>query len=376
MPANGCGGFSVRRAKGTPIAVVRTRGVVWRLAIVVAAVALALGGLVGPAAARQETPEAVAGACPSDTPGANAGTSGQDCPPAAVPTGEITEQLPPPDMPSANEEGYTFDLGATLTADFDAVPSEAPVYALERPEPTKNDTRALAERLKIDGEVEDRGNGVFVVSGDGQLFVTPDLIQYLSAADLPKGDLPDDEEAITTAREWLRHTELAPPDLGEGTVASRTEESDRIVVLFTPVEPERLLAGYPSITVSLGPEGVVLEAASRWATITQQDLYRLESAEDAWFSVEANQVYIEAELDGSGLPQGAQVEGTVEYTDIDLAYTTAGPPGREQFLTPVFVFTGRLSLDGRKESYPISAYVPALADSGAPVGRLPSASAS
>ena len=342
----------------------------------VAAVALALGGLVEPASARQETPEAIASACPSDTPGANAGTSDQGCPPAAVPTGEITEQLPPPDMPSANEGGYTFDLEATLTADFDAVPTEAPVYALERPVPTKNATRALAERLKIEGEVEDRGNGVFVVSGDGQLFVTPDLIQYLSAADLPKGDLPDDEEAIATAREWLRRTELAPPDLGEGRVASRTEASGRIVVLFTPVEPERLLAGYPSITVSLGPKGVVLEAASRWATITQQDLYRLEPAEDAWFRVETNQVYIEAALDGSGLPAGAAVEGTVEYTDIDLAYTTAGPPGREQFLTPVFVFAGRLSLDGRKETYPISAYVPALADSGAPVGRLPSPSAS
>lgn len=290
------------------------------------------------------------------------GTEGVDA------SGEVAEQLPPADLPTTNEQGLSFRLESTLTVGFTGISSEAPVYRLVPPDPTAETTAALAERLGINGQVDDRGEGTFVVSGNGDLFVTPALIQYISAAPAPEGEPPDDEEAVALARDWLRESCLFPPDLGTGTVVSCTEESARVVVLFRPAEPEPLLAAYPSITVSLGPGGTVLEASSRWASILREERYQLRSAEDAWRQIERGEGYIEVTFEEEVFPQGSEVVGTAEYSSIGIAYTTGGLPGEEQFLEPVFVFTGRVSPEGSDQSYPARAFVPALADSGSPVG--------
>jgi hypothetical protein len=73
-------------------------------------------------------------------------------------------------------------------------------------------------------------------------------------------------------------------------------------------------------------------------------------------------------LEGADLPAGADVTGTVTYNDISIGYTTAGPPDGTQYLEPVFVFKGRVRVEGQEGTFPIRAYVPALANSGAPVG--------
>ncbi len=290
-------------------------------------------------------------------------------------SGEVAEQLPPADLPTTNVQGLSFRLESTLTVGFTGISSEAPVYRLVPPAPTAEATAALAERLGIDGQVDDRGGDTFVVSGNGDLFVTPTLIQYISAEPTAEGDPPGDEEAVALARDWLREACLFPPDLGTGTVVSRTEESARVVVLFTPVEPELLLAAHPSITVSLGPDGTVLEASSRWASILRDERYQLRPAEDAWRQIERGEGFIEATFGEETFPQGAEVVGTAEYTSIEIGYTTAGLPGEEQFLEPVFVFSGRVTPEGGDQSYPARAFVPALADSGSPVGvsNFPSA---
>jgi hypothetical protein len=67
-------------------------------------------------------------------------------------------------------------------------------------------------------------------------------------------------------------------------------------------------------------------------------------------------------------PAGSEVTGRVTYSGVELAYTTAGPPGGKQYLVPVYVFTGRIRPEGSEKTYPIRAYVTALANSGAPVG--------
>jgi len=82
----------------------------------------------------------------------------------------------------------------------------------------------------------------------------------------------------------------------------------------------------------------------------------------------SNQGYIEADIAAADLPAGATVTGTVTYNNVSIAYTTAGPPGGDQYLVPIFVFRGRMRLEGGEETYAIRTYVPALANSGAPVG--------
>lgn len=283
-------------------------------------------------------------------------------------SGEVAEQLPPPDLPTTSKQGYTFDLQASLKADLKKVATDAPVYALDRGAMTKAQAQKLADKLKIGAKVKARGTDGFTASGEGELFITPDLIQYQSASGPKDGKLPSDEEAVTAARKWLRGSGLTPADLGEGHVASRVEPSHVVVVVFAPIEPDGLLAAYPSITVSLGPKGEVLEAAKRWADIQPADTYQLRSAEDAWKDVQVGEVYIEANLTEADFPAGADVSGSVTYNDISIGYTTAGPPGGTQYLEPVFVFKGRLRIEGKKGTYAIKAYLPALANSGAPVG--------
>ena len=139
--------------------------------------------------------------------------------------GEVTVELPPPDLPTTNEQGYTYDLRATLKADLDAVPREAPVYELRRKQATLEQAEKLAEKLEINGDVTDRGDGTFEASGDGQLYFSTELTQYFSPNPGSDGKLPEDEDAIAFAKECLRVTWLLPPYLGEGEVASRIDET-------------------------------------------------------------------------------------------------------------------------------------------------------
>ena len=284
--------------------------------------------------------------------------------------GEVTVELPPPDLPTANEQGYTFDLKSSLKADLDAVPRESPVYELRRTSATLEKAQALADKLGIGGEVTDRGDGTFEANGNGQLFYSTELIQYFSAEKAEDDKLPGDEEAIDFGRDWLRLTGLLPADLGKGKVVSRIEETKRLSVFYGPAEPGDVLASFPSISVTIGPKGVVLEASSRWASVVRTDVYQLMPAEQAWQIVESGQAYIQADLAKADIDPGSDISGRVTFSDISIAYSTSGPPGGKQYLQPVYVFIGKLRIDDKDGSYTIRAYVPALANSGAPVGSL------
>lgn len=281
---------------------------------------------------------------------------------------ELSPELPPPDFPTTNVEGYTFDVRYSLSAELDGVPREASVYELLREEPTVKTVQRIADKLDIDADVEDRGDGSFTASGNGELFVTIDVIQYLSAAETSDEDLPSDDKAIADARDWLRQASLLPPDVGEGSVITRIDDAHRLIVGFVPAEPKDVLSGYPSITVTMGANGEVLEAAIRWANIVRADVYQLMSPQQAWQLVSSGQAYLAPELRDADIEPGTDVKGRVTFSSISIAYATAGPPGGRQFLQPIYVFDGRIRPEGDDRTYPITAYVSALANSGAPVG--------
>ncbi|HEV2107526.1 MAG TPA: hypothetical protein VGR16_04635 [Thermomicrobiales bacterium] len=291
-----------------------------------------------------------------------------DASPEVEPSGEVAVRLPPANIPSTNERGYNYQLEAALSADLNAVRLDAPVYRLVTEPMTESEVAAMAQQLGITGDVESRGGDVYAVSGNGELFVTPGLAQYLAPHSDEPGELPADEQAVVIARDWLMETGLAPPDLGPGHVITRSPEAGRVLVQFDPLQPERLLAAYPSILVTLGNSAEIVEARVQWPEIEQHDLYRLRTAESAWRDVEAGRAYIEAPLEGGGFEQGSEILGTALYDDIAIGYTTSGPPGGEQFLQPVYIFSGQLTPEGSLESYPIAAYVPALPSSGTPAG--------
>jgi hypothetical protein len=282
---------------------------------------------------------------------------------------EIAAQLPAADLPTMNEQGFLFELESTWSGSFEQIPSEAPVYRMGVQTFDQAGVEEMASRLGISGEIEDQGGGTFAVDGDaGNLFVTAGLQQYTSSAEVPEGELPNDEQAIAYAREWLRQTQLLPADAGEGSVVAHIEDPARVIVSIEPVRPENVLSAYPSITVHLGPNAAVIEASFRWADLSQADTYSLQPVESAWTEVAEKRSYLQAEVPGDIAEPGSTVTGQVDYNQVSISYTTSGIPGETQYLQPVYVFTGTLTVDGTDSTYPITAYVPALVNSQQPVG--------
>ena len=294
--------------------------------------------------------------------------------PSPAPSGsggssEVTQQIPPADLPSGNQRGYDLRIDASLKADLSSAPQRADVYKLTVKPMSKDETTALAKALGLSGSVEDRGNSTYAVSGNGDLFVSPMLVQYLSNQTPTLAKLPSDDEAVGYARDWLRKVNLAPADMGDGKVSSRTEAVGRVTVTFAPAQPTNILAAYPNITVVVGSDGTVLEAAVRWASVSLADHYLLRTGDSAWKDVESGNAYIEAAFDNQKLDVGSVVEGKATYTQISLAYTTGGTPGGDQYLEPVFVFSGKLqATKGASGTTDIKAYVPAIVTQNTPVG--------
>lgn len=293
----------------------------------------------------------------------------QDSTPEPPGDSEVTTQLPAADLPNINEQGYLFELESTWTGSLDTVPREAPVYQMNLPAHDPSSVDQMASRLGIEGEVVDQGSGTYQVEGDtGTLFVTGGLEQYTSSAEIPEGDLPEDDQAVAFAREWLRQTQLLPADAGEGSVVARVDEPARIIVTIEPISPENLLSEYPSITIIMGPDALVLEASFRWSTLSTTDTYSLRPVDSAWTEVAEKRSYLQVEVPEGVAEPGTTITGQSVYDSVSIGYTTSGIPGETQFLQPVYVFTGTLTPEGSDTSYPITAFVPALVNSQQPVG--------
>ncbi|MDQ4100485.1 MAG: hypothetical protein M3121_08300 [Chloroflexota bacterium] len=281
---------------------------------------------------------------------------------------EVAAELPPVDLPTMNEQSFTFELTSSFAGSLDTTPQEAPVFQMTLQEVDLERARQIATQLGVQGEVTERGTGIFAAEGNGSVYFAPGLIQYVSPTAAPTGELPADDAAIAYAKEWLRQVGLLPADIGDGEVRSRLEEPGRVVVVFKPVTPQALLSDLPSISVTLGPAGTILDASVRWAELAQGDVYQLRPPDQAWDDVAGMRAYLQTTLPDDEYPQGSTITGTAEYEEVTIAYTSSGIPGEQQYLQPVFVYTGRITPEGSEDSFPITAYVPALANSQQPVG--------
>lgn len=296
------------------------------------------------------------------------GAAAQD---ATAPAGgetELAPQLPAVDLPTMNEMSYTFEIDSSWNGSG-STPAELPVYQFSGKTYSEDEVRQIADTLEIGGDISSQGEGTFTVTGDGSLYTTPGLLQYVSGAEVDEdAEMPSDEEATAAAREWLRTTSLSPANIGDGEIAARISSPARLVVAFKPANPSPLLSSTPGIAVTVGPGGAVLEARIAWADITEGDVYRLRGEEDAFSMVASRQSYLDLTLPEEQFPQGTVVKGKASYNQVSIAWTTSGVQGDTQYLQPVYVFTGTFTPAEGDGSYPITAYVPAIITGLQPVG--------
>ncbi len=72
-------------------------------------------------------------------------------------TTEIAPELPPPDLPTLNAQGWSFDLKSTLNMDLASVPTQTAVYIIRREVTTQETAETLVETLGIGAELVSAG---------------------------------------------------------------------------------------------------------------------------------------------------------------------------------------------------------------------------
>lgn len=281
---------------------------------------------------------------------------------------ELAKELPPVDLPTMNVQGFVFNIESTYNGTPGGTPADAPVYAMMLQKLDGDQAKSMADALGIDADIKDQGNGTYSADGNGKLFITPGLAQYVAPGSSPEGSLASDDEIIAAAREWLRSKNQLPGNIGDGTIEEKVDNPAQAIVVFSPVSPSPLISSIPSISVTVGASNTIVEASWRWADITQADTYQLRPVDQAWTEVVERRSYVNTALPSDKYPDGSTVEGAAIYSSVSIAYAPSGVPGEQQYLQPVYVFTGTFTPKDTQDSYAITAYVPALASAKQPVG--------
>jgi hypothetical protein len=283
-------------------------------------------------------------------------------------TGDFGE-LPAADMPSgspADAMNLTFNLDMSLQS----VPSQAPVYQMQRRTWTADSAQQLATSLGIEADVIDQGNNSFRVEDEtASVYVTSTLVQYIRTVS-PEDEipaLPANDTLQQAARRWLLDHHLVGADIGPADVVHRDEDSGIAYVLVKPVEPPNIIAATPSAGISVRSDGAVVEAMIHWPQSLRSSTYGLRSAESLWEDARRGQQFVDINL--AELPADFHGRsGTVTVTSASIAYTVAGSAVGEQFLVPVVVFAGNASIEGMSAPVPVQIYVQAVGAQAAPRG--------
>lgn len=283
-------------------------------------------------------------------------------------------ELPSADIPSGTPGSRRLALTYHLNMSLQQIPRQADVYLLQPRSWKPADAEKLAKSLGITGAIQDQGNGSFKASGNGDLYISTSLVQYIaprggSTSGTPTASqpLPGNDALVQTARGWLIQQNLLGAAIGPGSVVSRDEHTNIAQVLVKPVEPSQLLSALPSANVTLDGAGHVLEAYVRWPASMPRSSYGLRSAADLWADATKGLGYIE--IDDTALPPGTgSLSGEATITSSSLAYTTAGAPETKQYLVPLVVFEGQVTVAGASAPIPIKIYVPAVGAQASPRG--------
>lgn len=265
-------------------------------------------------------------------------------------------QLPPAQIVSGGLS-RNLDFSYELDTSTLGAPQTALVYKLVWPERSMDDAQAMADSLQIGGAVEDLGGGNYQALGDSaELYIAPDVVQYVNLDGSAGGELEDDETLTSYAQDWLSSNGLISTTPGPASVIGRDEDANIAVVLVKPANPSPMLAFFPSASVTLAPGGVVQQANIQWPADYTPSEYGMKSLNEVWNRVVAGEGAVEADL--SGVSGSGPVSGSFTVDEIGVGYSVASGSNGD-FLVPLMVFYGTGFAD-TGETFPMSIYVPAV----------------
>jgi hypothetical protein len=311
------------------------------------------------------TPSSTLPATPTEADPVTQESTPTEEPAEPTPGDEISTPLPEPEMGDFGElpspllpsggPASALDLSYQLDMSLTDLPSTATVYQILWPSFSLSDAETAAANLGITGAVIEEAPGAFRAGDDfGALYVSPREVNYSAFVDNDGEVLPDQATAIQIGLEWLGTTALLGVAIGEGSVVAVEEETGVMVVEFRPAEPAPNLAPTPSAVVTIGRDGVVLNARLQWPQDYAVSDYGLAAPDQIWQAVNNETGYLEADL--TNLTGEGSLSGTMTITGYSVAYTLAG----SDYLSPVIRFEGIVRLDETSEEVPAAVSVPAI----------------
>lgn len=256
-------------------------------------------------------------------------------------------------VPTAETSDVAGRLSHNLVLNTPAKKTVGSVIVYETIPPTvnKESTLALAKKFNVTGTLR----GDTAVQSDDlvfgvQLTKNSGCAEYMNAKrpnaiqDAPD-NLPTDDEAITIATKFLKDRDLYPEGIGDPVPkrenAYTVGKGDEIYFGQIGVWYPRYLNGLKvegtQLVVYVGGSGDVIGYFANWRDYTPDKEYPLISQQDAFEQMKTEGVSV-------GMNEK---DAPVSIDTVYLAYRTKAGAYPEDYLEPVWVFKGNVTIDGK-----------------------------
>ncbi len=280
----------------------------------------------------------------------------------------ITEQTSSQHQPQIADSLGFISHSMNLNVPVKTNPEKVLIYKTLPPNASRSRLIEYAKIFNVNGTFREGTQGMSLQSED-QLFSmeigrASGNIRYIVAHrpndELDSPDtLPSDKEAVMIATQFLKDNNIFP----EGAAVRKTEReyersidkngneirhAGRIVVWFGRTLNNLDVKG-TQLYMEIGGNGDVIGYLANWREYTPVKEYSLKSQETAF-----------EDLKQEGL-RTSQENPQISITNVTLAYRTKAGAYGEEYLEPIWIFSGTASLD-KAPSESVSKYIPALTD--------------
>jgi len=276
-------------------------------------------------------------------------------------TGEPSSQSQSSAMLGSVSHAMSLSLPAKSTSE------KIIVYKTVAPDVSRRHLEEYTRIFHVNGTFKEGTAGVSIQSEDLAYYVMIEksgVVDYgvqnrpNDALDTPD-KLPSDEEAVKIATQFLKENNLYPDGIQTGKAdrhyvvstdknGNEIRHSGQIDVWFGRTINNLKVWG-TQLEVTVGGNGDIIGYYANWRDYAPAGEYPVKSPETAFEDLE--QTGIKTDMD----------DPSISITEATLAYRTKAGAYEEEYLEPIWVFSGEAS-SGKGESQSVSKFIPALTD--------------